>query len=290
MDRFKLTRVSEQENSLIEQLRSFGVSIEDLEALTGEEHTPVEHVVESEPPAEVAVETPAAPSAQTGPPVAFQPLGSETTATVREDTSLKEDTAGLRHQAALFDANQTRDRILAEAKDAAAEIRANAVRLVSVKLQAAEDEIMTMRAKATEEVAQLRKETSKALAARLQEAGSEALALREAARQETQVFWESASREFSDALGAHQPDARPHGAAARERERRGGVGGGGGEFYRRTVREPPRSSFPPRGTRVAHSPRPWASRGVGRAPGRRAGWACRVGVTPPWDSIMERGR
>ena len=199
MDRFKLTRVSEQENSLIEQLRSFGVSIEDLEALTGEEHTPVEHVVESEPPAEVAVETSAAPSAQTGPPVAFQPLGPETTATVREDTSLKEDTAGLRHQAALFDANQTRDRILAEAKDAAAEIRANAVRLVSVKLQAAEDEIMTMRAKATEEVAQLRKETSKALAARLQEAGSEALALREAARQETQVFWESASREFSDA-------------------------------------------------------------------------------------------
>jgi Mg2+ and Co2+ transporter CorA len=180
--------VSEQENSLIEQLRSFGVSIEDLEALTGEEHTQVEHVVESVPPA------------QTGSPVAFQPLVPETAAaTVREDTSLEQDTAGLRQQAALFDANQARDRILAEAKDAAAEIRANAVRLVSVKLQAAEDEIMTMRAKATEEVAQLRKETSKALAARLQEAGSEALALREAARQETLVFWESASREFSDA-------------------------------------------------------------------------------------------
>jgi Mg2+ and Co2+ transporter CorA len=192
--------VSEQENSLIEQLRSFGVSIEDLEALTGEDHTQVEHVVESPPPAEVAVETLAAPPAQTGSPVAFQPLIPETAAaTVREDTSLKEDTAGLRQQAALFDANQTRDRILAEAKDAAAEIRANAVRLVSVKLQSAEDEIMTMRTKATEEVAQLRKETSKALAARLQEAGSEALALREAARQETQVFWESASREFSDA-------------------------------------------------------------------------------------------
>jgi hypothetical protein len=192
--------VSEQENSLIEQLRSFGVSIEDLEALAGEEHTQDEHVVESASPGEVAVEPLAAPPAQTGPPAAFQPLGSASAAaTVREDTSLKEDTAGLRHQAALFDANQTRDRILAEAKDAAAEIRANAVRLVSVKLQAAEDEIMTMRAKATEEVAQLRKETSKALAARLQEAGSEALALREAARQETQVFWESASREFSDA-------------------------------------------------------------------------------------------
>jgi Mg2+ and Co2+ transporter CorA len=192
--------VSEQENSLIEQLRSFGVSIEDLEALAGEEHTQVAHVVESASPGEVAVEPLAAPPAETGPPVAFQPLVPETAAaTVREDTSLKEDTAGLRHQAALFDANRTRDRILAEAKDAAAEIRANAVRLVSVKLQTAEDEIMTMRAKATEEVAQLRKETSKALAARLQEAGSEALALREVARQETQVFWESASREFSDA-------------------------------------------------------------------------------------------
>jgi Mg2+ and Co2+ transporter CorA len=192
--------VSEQENSLIEQLRSFGVSIEDLEALTGEENAPVEHVVESAPPAEVAGETLAPAPAQTGSPAAFQPLVPETmAATVREDTSLKQDTAGLRQQAALFDANQTRDRILAEAKDAAAEIRANAVRLVSVKLQAAEDEIMTMRAKATEEVAQLRMETSKALAARLQEAGSEALALREAARQETLVFWESASREFSDA-------------------------------------------------------------------------------------------
>ncbi len=188
--------VSEQENSLIEQLRSFGVSIEDLEALTAEANMPVEPVVESESPAESTAGAPVITDAQR----AFQPLTRETAAApASEDVSLKAETAGLRHQAALFEANQTRDRIVAEAKDAAAEIRANAVRLVSVKLQAAEEEIMTMRTKATEEVAELRKETARALAARLQEAGSEALALREAARIETQNFWESANREFSDA-------------------------------------------------------------------------------------------
>ncbi len=182
--------MSEQENSLIEQLRSFGVSIEDLAALTGESETPVEHIVENTPPPE----TPVAPE-QVG---AFQPLTPETVAAA-DDASLKADTAGLRQQAALFDANQMRERILTEAKDAAAEIRANAVRLVSVKLQAAEEEIMTMRQEATDEVAQLRRETAQALAARLQEAGSEAQVLRETARQESQAFWQSANREFSDA-------------------------------------------------------------------------------------------
>jgi hypothetical protein len=184
--------VGDQENSLIEQLRSFGVSIEDLEALTGEAEAPVETVVEvvSAPETVASHEEPSA----------FEPLtrGLEP-APVAEDGALKADTEGLRQQVALFDANQARDGIVAEAKDAAAEIRANAVRLVSVKLQAAEEEIMAMRLKATEEVAQLRRETARVLAARLQEAADEASSLRETAREESRAFWESASREFSEA-------------------------------------------------------------------------------------------
>ena len=203
--RFKLSGVSEQEDSLIEQLRSFGVSIEDLEALTGEPPTPaVDRVVESAPPNEAPVVfdplsafQPLTPASQ----FAREPVPEPAPApvAVSDDVSLRADTEGLRQQSALLDANQSRDRILAEAKDAAAEIRANAVRLVSAKLQAAEEEIMAMRVKATDEVAELRKETGKALAARLHEAGAEALGLREAARNETRAFWEAAYREFSDA-------------------------------------------------------------------------------------------
>jgi vacuolar-type H+-ATPase subunit H len=181
--------VSDQENSLIEQLRSFGVSIEDLEALTGEAETPVESVVESAPPESPVV------AEHVG---AFEPL-TPGSVPATDDETLRADTAALRQQSALFDANQTRERILSEAKDAAAEIRASAVRLVSAKLQAAEEEIMSMRQRATDEVARLRKETAQALAARLQEAGSEALTLRETARQETQDFWQAAGREFSAA-------------------------------------------------------------------------------------------
>ena len=193
--------MSEQEDSLIEQLRSFGVSIEDLEVLTGEPPTPaVGRVVESAPPNEPPVVVdplsafqPLTPASQFAPEPAPAPVA------VSDDVSLRADTEGLRQQSALFDANQSCDRILAEAKDAAAEIRANAVRLVSAKLQAAEEEIMAMRVKATDEVAELRKETGKALAARLHEAGAEALGLREAARNETRAFWEAAYSEFSDA-------------------------------------------------------------------------------------------
>ena len=199
--RFKLSGVSGQENSLIEQLRSFGVSIEDLEALTGEPPAPaVDRVVESAPPNEAPVVDdplgafqPLTPASQFAPEPAPAPVG------VSDDVSLRADAEGLRQQSALFEANQSRDRILAEAKDAATEIRANAVRLVSAKLQAAEEVIMAMRVKATDEVAELRKETAKALGARLQEAGAEALGLREAARNETRAFWEAAYREFSDA-------------------------------------------------------------------------------------------
>jgi len=190
--RFKLSAVSEQENSLIEKLRSYGVSIEELEALAGEGKTPVGPSAESVP----ASETRPGPEAVG----AFQPLAAETTTVpVAEDASLRADAAALRQQSALFEAKPTRDRMIAEANDAAAEIRANAVRLVSMKLQAAEEEIMAMRLKATDEVAQLRRETARALTVRLQEAGSEAAALRETAREEAQAFWESASREFAEA-------------------------------------------------------------------------------------------
>jgi len=217
--RFKLRHVSEQADSLIEQLRSFGVSIEDLEALTGESKVSAEHVDDSPPPPDAPAEpgapeepgtsnepdSPSGAGTSPNPEVpneprrvgAFEPLTPESVR-ASEDASLRAETAVLRQQSVLFDANQTRDRILAEAKDAAAEIRANAVRLVSMKLQAAEEEIMAMRAKATEEVVRLRKETAQALATRLQEAGSEAQALRETARDEAQAFWESASREFSE--------------------------------------------------------------------------------------------
>ncbi|MGD0895898.1 MAG: hypothetical protein ABSA08_07830 [Acidimicrobiales bacterium] len=195
--------MSEQENSLIEQLRSFGVSIEDLEVLAGEPPAPaVDRALESAPPNEAPVVVdplsafqPLTPAWQFAP----EPEPAPAPVAVSDDVSLRADTEGLRQQSALFDANQSRDRILAEAKDAAAEIRANAVRLVSVKLQAAEEEIVAMRVKATDEVAELRKETAKALAARLQEAGAEALGLRAAARNETRAFWEAAYREFSDA-------------------------------------------------------------------------------------------
>ncbi len=205
MKRFKLLGVSEQDNSLIEQLRSFGVSIEDLEALTGEPPAPAaDQLVESAPPNEAPLVVDPLSAFQPltpAPQFAREPVPEPTPAPVdvADDVSLRADTASLRQQSALFDANQSRDRILAEAKDAAAEIRANAVRLVSVKLQSAEEEIMAMRVKATDEVAELRKETAKALAARLQEARAEALGLREAARNETRAFWEAAHREFSEA-------------------------------------------------------------------------------------------
>jgi hypothetical protein len=94
--------------------------------------------------------------------------------------------------------NRMRERAIAEAKDAAAQIRVNAIRLVSEKLQAAEDEVMALRVRAADEVAKLRSDTARAMVTRLREAESEAQALRDAAREEQRTFWRTTLEEFTE--------------------------------------------------------------------------------------------
>lgn len=91
-----------------------------------------------------------------------------------------------------------RERAIAEAKDAAAQIRVSAVRLVSEKLQAAEDEVMALRVRAADEVAKLRSDTARAMVTRLREAEGEAHALKDAAREEQRTFWRTTLEEFSE--------------------------------------------------------------------------------------------
>ncbi len=91
-----------------------------------------------------------------------------------------------------------RERAIAEAKDAAAQIRASAIRLVSEKLQAAEDEVMALRVRAADEVAKLRSDTARSMVARLREAETEAQALRNAARGEELTFWKTTLQGFSE--------------------------------------------------------------------------------------------
>ena len=71
------------------------------------------------------------------------------------------------------------------------------MKLVSEKLQAAEDEVMELRASAADDVAKLRNDTARAMLLRLQEAEEEARQLRQVTREESQDFWESTYREFT---------------------------------------------------------------------------------------------
>jgi DNA repair exonuclease SbcCD ATPase subunit len=186
---FKLHMVSEAEDFLIEQLRAYGISPEELEAL-----------IRGKEASEDDAARQGGEGAQTPAPGAFDDL---TGAAGEEDEQSVADR--LRDHASRLEANEMRDQALADAQEAAAEIRASAVKLVSEKLQAAEDEVMAMRMQAADDVARLRKETARAMLARLQDAEREAENLRQTAHDESAAFWESAAREFAD---AHQQITR----------------------------------------------------------------------------------
>ena len=177
--------MSDAEDSLIEQLRAYGIAPEELEALIRGK--------------EILSEQEEAPSSgesvPTSAPGAFDDLGA-TTAPERPDESA---VGGLRDHAVRIEVQQIREIALAEARDAAAEIRASAVKLVSEKLQAAEDEVTALRVQAADDVARLRKDTARAMLTRLQDAEREAELLRQSAQQESATFWESAAREFAEA-------------------------------------------------------------------------------------------
>jgi len=186
----------EEEDSLIEQLRAYGISLEDLEGLIRGQAEQVEG-------AGGAREGQAPPPFGGGTrPGAFDPLNDQPSSEQTEISTSAEVFGGEEvitrsAESTQFDADRLRD--IARAKEAAADIRASAVKLVTEKLQAAEDEVMAMRAKAAEDVSRLRKETSRVMLARLKEAEQEADLLRRAAREENRQFWEAAYREFSNA-------------------------------------------------------------------------------------------
>ena len=181
----------EEEDSLIEQLRSYGISLEDLEGLIrGHAEHPEGGSAVTE---EVATST-LGVSVRGGP---FDPLNDRGAAEQPFEAPEVDVRSDRVDESSQFDADRIRD--LARAKEAAADIRASAVKLVTEKLQAAEDEVMAMRAKAAEDVGRLRKETSRVMLDRLKEAEQEADLLRRAAREENRQFWEAAYREFSNA-------------------------------------------------------------------------------------------
>jgi hypothetical protein len=187
--------MTEGDDALIEQLRAFGVSAEELELLvrkTEEEanaHNPGES--DSVPP------PPSSPPPPPPPPGAFESLENPIGGGRSEG---EQQPPGFASPPAISDpeTNRMRERAIAEAKDAAAQIRVNAIRLVSEKLQAAEDEVMALRVRAADEVAKLRSDTAKAMVTRLREAESEAQALRDAARDEQRTFWRTTLEEFSE--------------------------------------------------------------------------------------------
>ena len=183
--------MSEQDDSLIEQLRSYGISLEDLEGL-------IRGKVERRPNA--APESSSSDLAIK--PGAFDSLDDLANVESKDAMRSFERTArdapvDLSAESVRSDADRTRDLAIADAKRSAADIRANAVKLVTEKLQAAEDEVAAMRAEAAEDATALRRETSRAMLARLKDAQDEAELLRTAARDEMRRFWESAYREFS---------------------------------------------------------------------------------------------
>jgi hypothetical protein len=179
--------MAEGDDALIEQLRAFGVSAEELELLVRktEEEASAQGARAVEPP----------PSPPPSPPGAFEPL--VTPSETAPEGSEAVPAFGSQH---LGDpeTNRMRERAIAEAKDAAAQIRVSAIRLVSEKLQSAEDEVMALRVRAADEVAKLRSDTARAMVTRLREAEGEAQALKDAAREEQRTFWRTTLEEFSE--------------------------------------------------------------------------------------------
>jgi hypothetical protein len=172
------------DDALIEQLRAFGVSAEELEELVRK--TEADANVQSARRAEPVAPPPPPPGAFDSlvqPPPREEPPAPPP---VSESTEPGEGDA---------ETNRMRERALAEAKDAAA---ASAIRLVSEKLQAAEDEVMALRVRAADEVAKLRSDTARSMVVRLREAETEAMALKDAAREEQRAFWRSTMQEFSE--------------------------------------------------------------------------------------------
>lgn len=179
--------MTEGDDALIEQLRAFGVSAEELELLVRK--------TEEEASAQSAREREPAPASPPAPPGAFEPLEGP-----GAGPSESETVPPPFGSAPIGDAetNRMRERAIAEAKDAAAQIRVSAIRLVSEKLQSAEDEVMALRVRAADEVAKLRSDTARAMVTRLREAEAEAQALKDAAREEQRTFWRTTLEEFSE--------------------------------------------------------------------------------------------
>ncbi|MGB9112054.1 MAG: hypothetical protein WCF24_04935 [Acidimicrobiales bacterium] len=177
------------DDALIEQLRAFGVSAEELEELVRktEEDANARFARGTEPVA------PAPPPPQPG---AFDPLVPPSAP--RDEPPPPPPSPSVPTEPGDAETNRMRERALAEAKDAAAQIRASAIRLVSEKLQAAEDEVMALRVRAADEVAKLRSDTARSMVVRLREAETEALALKDAAREEQRAFWRTTMQEFSE--------------------------------------------------------------------------------------------
>ena len=125
--------VSEGDDALIEQLRAFGVSAEELEELVRktEEDANAQFAREAEP-----VAPPPPP-----PPGAFDPLVPPS---VPRDEPPPAPPAIGSSEPGDAETNRMREHALAEAKDAAAQIHTSAIRLVSEKLQSAEDEVMAL--------------------------------------------------------------------------------------------------------------------------------------------------
>jgi uncharacterized protein YukE len=182
--------MTEGDDALIEQLRAFGVSAEELEELVRK--------TEEEANAHIARDSGAVPPPPPppSPPGAFEPLGVPSAPGPADTTATPSAFAS--GEGGDVETNRMRERALAEAKDAAAQIRASAIRLVSEKLQAAEDEVMALRVRAADEVAKLRSDTARSMVVRLREAEAEALALKDAAREEQRAFWRTTMQEFSE--------------------------------------------------------------------------------------------
>lgn len=182
--------MSENDDALIEQLRAFGVSAEELEMLVRQSEE------QAHAPSERENVVPPAPSAPPPAPApgAFESLvGQE--ASPAPPPSVPPPPRGPEE----VEAGRVAERTIADAKEAAAQIRASAIRLVSEKLQAAEDEVLALRVRAADEVAKLRSDTARSMVARLREAESEARAQRESARDEERTFWRSTLQEFAEA-------------------------------------------------------------------------------------------
>ena len=218
--------MAEGDDALIEQLRAFGVSAEELELLVRK----AEEEADEEAARGAGDVVPPPPP----PPGAFEPLGAP--GMTPSGSSTASFASGEIGDA---EVNRMRERALAEAKDAAAQIRASAIRLVSEKLQAAEDEVMALRVRAADEIAKLRADTARAMVARLREAEVEARALKNAARGGARLLEDDAAGILRIPAAVGSGSLATLEACLRHQQR-GGKHRIVGLFDRRSVSAPPR--------------------------------------------------